>query len=134
MFSYCFGTNLNVAVFNGFDCWLGQHVRAHVPLVGQHRLDHHAAAIAVRDGQVVRFDLFQQAEGVNRRNNGFTRREAFQFLELRRDLAGVDVGFIAFGVVDFRAFADVAVKGKDVDHRQLVTTTHFVVVKVVRRG
>ena len=125
---------LNVAVFNGFDCWLGQHVRAHVPLVGQHRLDHHAAAIAVRDGQVVRFDLFQQAEGVNRRNNGFTRREAFQFLELCRDLAGVDVGFIAFGVVDFRAFADVAVKGKDVDHRQLVTTTHFVVVKVVRRG
>lgn len=79
---------LNITVFNGFDCWLGQHVRAHVPLVGQHRLDHHAAAIAVRDGQVVRFDLFQQAEGVNCRNNGFTRREAFQFLELRRDLAG----------------------------------------------
>lgn len=31
-------------------------------------------------------------------------------------------------------FTDIAVKGQDVDHRQGVTFTDFIVVKVVRRG
>ncbi|STS87930.1 Uncharacterised protein [Klebsiella variicola] len=82
----------------------------------------------------MRFDLFQQAEGVNRRNDGFTRREAFQFLGTPPGSRWSRRRIHCLCVVDFRAFADVAVKGQDVDHRQLMTTTHFVVVKVVRRG
>ncbi len=50
---------LNIAVLNRFDRRFRQHVSTHVPLVGQHRFDHHAATVAVRHGQVVGFDLFQ---------------------------------------------------------------------------
>ncbi|MNH03251.1 hypothetical protein D3C79_625080 [compost metagenome] len=50
---------LNFALLNGFHRHFRQRRSAHVPLVGQHRLDHHAAAVAVRHRQVVRFDLFQ---------------------------------------------------------------------------
>ena len=76
---------LDIAVLNRLYRRFCQHVGAHVPLVGQHRFDHHAAAVAVRDGQVVRFDLFQQAQRVNSGNYRFTRGKALQLLELRRD-------------------------------------------------
>ena len=125
---------LNVAVFNRFYGRLRQHVGTHVPLVGQHRLDHHAATVAVRHGQIVRFDLFKQAERIDGCHHGFTRSETLQILEFRRDLCGVNVGLFAFGIVHLRAFADVAVKGQDVDHRQGVTFPDFIVVKVVRRS
>ncbi len=125
---------LDITVLNRFHRRFCQHVGADVPLVGQHRLDHHATTIAVRYGQVVRFNLFQQAEGVNGSHHRFTRGKALQLLELCRNFAGVDVGFVAFGVVHLCALTDIAVKGQDVDHRQGVTTAHFVVVKVVCRG
>jgi len=125
---------LNAAVLNRFNSRFRQHVGTHVPLVGQHWLDNHAATVAVRHGQIVRLDLFQQAECVNSSHDGFTRGKAFQLLELGRDVAGINVGFVAFGVVHFCAFADIAVEGQNVDHRQGVTTAHFIVVEVVRRG
>ena len=82
----------------------------------------------------MRFNLFQQAQRVDRSHHRFTCGKALQFLEFRRDFVGVDVGLIAFGVVHFRRFADIAIKGEDVDHWQGMATTDFVVVKVVRRG
>ncbi|CCK17247.1 hypothetical protein BN136_3257 [Cronobacter universalis NCTC 9529] len=77
---------LNIAVFYRFHRRFRQHVGTHVPLVGQHRFDNHAAAVAVRHGQIVRFDLFEQAEFIHGRHDRFTRGEALHFLELRRDL------------------------------------------------
>ncbi|MNU84322.1 hypothetical protein D3C71_740410 [compost metagenome] len=82
----------------------------------------------------MRFDLFQQAERVDGRNHRFTRSKTFQFLEFSRDFRGVNVRLFAFGVIHFRAFTDITVKGQNVDHWQGVTTAHFVVVEIVRRG
>ncbi len=113
---------------------LASGVGAHVPLVGQHRLDHHAAAVAVRHRQVVRFDLVQQAQLIEGGNHRFTRREALQAAELGRDLVAVFGADFAQGIEHFRFLADVAVEGQDVDHRQVVAMAHFVVVEVVRRG
>ena len=76
---------LDVAVLHRFNRRFSQHVGADVPLVGQHRLNYHAAAVAVRDGQIVRFNLVQQAQGVDSGNHRFTRGKALQLLELRRD-------------------------------------------------
>ena len=80
------------------------------------------------------FDLFQQAHRVDGSNNRFTRSKAFQLLELGRDSIGVNVRLFAFGVVHFCGFANVAIKGQNIDHRQRMATTDFIVVKVVRRG
>ncbi|ENZ84189.1 hypothetical protein D088_330002 [Salmonella enterica subsp. houtenae serovar 16:z4,z32:-- str. RKS3027] len=82
----------------------------------------------------MRFNFFQQTQRIDSGNHRFTRGKAFQFLELSRDLVGIDVRLFAFSIEYFRAFANVAVKGQDVDHRQGVTTTDFIVVKVVRRS
>ncbi len=82
----------------------------------------------------MRFNFFQQAQRVNGSNDGFTGSKAFQLLELSRNLAGINVRLFTFGIEHFRAFANVAVKGQDVDHRQRVTFPDFIVVKVVRRG
>ena len=82
----------------------------------------------------MRFNFFQQAQRINSGNHRFTRGKALQLLELSRDFIGINVGFFAFGVVHFRGFTDVAVKGQNIDHRQAVTFPDFVVVKVVRRG
>lgn len=129
-----FWYELNIIVFNGFDCWFGQYVCVYVLLVGQYWFDYYVVVIVVRDGQVVWFDFFQQVEGVNCCNNGFMCCEVFQFLEFCWDFVGVDVGFIVFGVVDFCVFVNVVVKGKDVDYWQLVMMIYFVVVKVVCWG
>lgn len=69
---------LNVAVLNRFHRRFRQHVCTHIPLVGQHRFDNNAATVAVRDGQIVRFNFFQQAERVNGSNDGLTGSKAFQ--------------------------------------------------------
>ena len=82
----------------------------------------------------MRFNFFQQAQRINGGNHRFTRGKAFQLLELGRDFIGINVGLFAFGVVHFRGFTDVTVKGQNIDHRQAVTFPNFVVVKVVRRG
>ena len=125
---------LNVAVLNRFNRRFRQYIGTHVPLVGQHWFDNYAATVAVRNGQVVRFNFFQQAECVNRSNDCFTCGKTLQFLEFCRDLAGINVRFVTFGIEHLGAFTDIAVKGQDVDHRQGVTFTDFIVVKVVRRG
>ena len=125
---------LNVAVLNRFNCRFRQDIGTHVPLVGQHWFDDHAATVAVRNGQVMWFNFFQQAECVNRSNDRFTCSKTLQFLELCRDFAGINVRFVTFGIEHLGAFTDIAVKGQDVDHRQGVTFTHFIVVKVVRRS
>ena len=82
----------------------------------------------------MRFNFFQQAECVNRSNDCFTCGKTLQFLEFCRDLAGINVRFVTFGIEHLGAFTDIAVKGQDVDHRQGVTFTDFIVVKVVRWG
>ncbi len=125
---------LDLALFDRFHRHFGQRRGAHVPLVGQHRLDHHAAAIAVRHRQVVRFDLVQQAQIIEGGNHRFTRREALQATELGRDLVAVVGADFAQGVEHFRFLADVAVEGQNVDHRQAVAFADFVVVEIVRRG
>ncbi len=79
------------------------------------------------------FNFFQQAECVNRSNDRFTCSKTLQFLEFCRDLAGINVRFVTFGIEHLGTFTDIAVKGQDVDHRQGVTFTDFIVVKVVRR-
>ncbi|CCJ87390.1 hypothetical protein BN133_3767 [Cronobacter dublinensis 582] len=78
---------LDIAVLNRFHRRFRQYIGAHVPLVGQHRFDNHAAAIAVRHGQIVRFDLFEQAEFIHGRHDRFTRGKTLHLLELHRDLA-----------------------------------------------
>ncbi len=125
---------LDVAVFNGFNRDFRQRCGTHIPLVSQHRLDNHAATVAVRHGQIVRFDLFKQAELIDSGNNRFTRREAFHVLESRRDLIGAGIAGFTIGVIHLSTVADIAVEGQDVDHRQFVTTTDFIVVEVMRRG
>lgn len=79
---------LNVAVLNRFHRRFCQHVGTDVPLVGQHWFDNHAATVAVRYGQIVRFNFFQQAQRVNRGNYRFTCGKALQFLKLCRDFIG----------------------------------------------
>ena len=76
---------LNVAVLDRFNRRFSQHVGTYVPLIGEHRFDNDAAAVAVWYGQIVRFNLVQQAQRVDGGNHRFTRGKALQLLELRRD-------------------------------------------------
>ena len=46
----------------------------------------------------MRFNFFQQAECINRSNDCFTCSKTLEFLELCRDLAGINVRFVTFGI------------------------------------
>ena len=129
-----FWYELNFARFYGFHRNFRQRRSAHVPLIGQHWLDHHAATVAIRHGQIVRFDLFEQAGFFKRRHHGFTRCKALKATELLWNVVAARVAFFTVGVEHFSGLADVAVERQDIDHRQAVTFPDFIVVKVVRRG
>ncbi len=79
-------------------------------------------------------DLIQQARFIHGSDNRFTRGKALHTLKRRRDFIGAGGARFTVGVKHLGTAADIAVKGQDVDHRQLVTTTHFIVVEIVRRG
>ncbi len=88
----------------------------HEPLVGQHRLDHHAGAVAARHHQLVRLDRFQQA----------------QRLEVGHDLLARDIAVHA-AVFLGSVVVDLGVERQDADLRQLMALAHRIVVEVMRR-
>ena len=128
------GYELDAAIFHRFDGGLGHRRHAHVPLVGQHRLDGHATAIAVRLLQHVILDFSQQAQLIQLGHNGLAGGEALHTGELARQGGVVGGAGVAVGVDHFGLGAHVGVQGEDVDHRQVVALAHFVVVEVVGRG
>ncbi len=84
------------------------------PLVGQHRLDHHAGPVASRHLELVFVDLFQQAERIEVGHDRFTRVEAVHAAVLFR-----------------RVVVDLGVQREDGNQRQVVALAHRVVVEVV---
>jgi hypothetical protein len=86
------------------------------PLVGEHRLDDDAGAVAARHLQLVLVGLLQHAEGFEVGDDGLARVEAVEAAVLFRCVV-VDLG----------------VQRQDRDHRQAVALADRVVVEVVRR-
>ena len=69
-----FRYELNTAIFHRFNRRFRQHIRTHIPLVGQHRFDRYTATVAVRLLQHVILDLVHQTFRFKRSNDRFTRR------------------------------------------------------------
>lgn len=126
-----FWYELNVVVFNCFNCWFCQYIGTYVLLVGQYWFDNYVVMVVVRNGQVVWFNFFQQVECVNCSNDCFMCGKMFQFLEFCWDLVGINVRFVIFGIEHLGVFMDIVVKGQDVDYWQCVMFIYFIVVKVV---
>jgi hypothetical protein len=104
------------SVLDGFDGGLRERRDAHVPLIGQPRLEHRAAAISAWNGQRMRLDFLQQAERLEVCDHEFASLEAIERAILLRHL-----------VIERR------IRIEDVDERQVVTLADFVVVEVVPR-
>ncbi len=85
------------------------------PLVGQHRFDHHAGAVATRHLQFVLLGLVEQACRFEVSHDDFARLETIH-------------AAIFFG----RFIADPGIQGQDADHSQFVSLTHRIVIEVVR--
>ncbi|KAJ0339286.1 hypothetical protein COL154_014228, partial [Colletotrichum chrysophilum] len=105
-----------------------------IPLIGEHRFNDHATTIAIRYGQIVIFDFFQQSSRFEVSHNGFTRSKALQPMIGFRD-TGFDFSIsTAVGIEYLRQIAYIGIEGEDIDHRQTTTLTDFIVVKVMGRG
>ena len=110
------GHELDATVLDGCDRGLGERLRAHVPLVGQQRLDDDAAAIAARNHRRVIGDSLEEPLRVEIRDDALARLEPVEPAVGRRRV-----------VVERRMGVE------DADLRQLVALTDFIVVEVVRR-
>ncbi len=100
------------------------------PLVGEHRLHHHARAVAARHHQLVRLDARQQARGLEVGNHLLARGEAFHAGQMRGQ---GDAGLRdAVRVEYLRRCWYVAGQVEHDDARQPVALTDGVVVEVVR--
>jgi hypothetical protein len=115
---------LDLARSNAFQRLLGdahsifaRFAHSHEPLVGEHRLDHHAGAVAARHFEFVLLGLLEQAECFEIGDDLFARYETIQVL-----------------VLPGRVFVDLGVQREDGDDLQLVALSHGVVVEVMRRG
>ncbi|CAH0325853.1 hypothetical protein SRABI106_04543 [Rahnella aquatilis] len=82
----------------------------------------------------MRFDFFQQTGFVEGGDHGFTCGKTLKATELLRDIVGACIAFFAVSIEDFSGLADITIESQDIDHRQAVTFTDFIVVKVMRRG
>ncbi len=110
-----FGNEADPAVLDRADRGPGERCDAHVPLVGQPGLDDGAAAIAPRDRQPVRLDLFQEPRRLEVGDDAFAGLEAVEAAVGRR-------GFVA----------DLRVRGQDIDEREPEPLPHLVIVEIVR--
>ncbi len=63
---------------DGLDRGLGERRDAHVPLIGEPRLEHCAAAIAARHLQRVRLDLLDQAQRFEVGDDALARHETIE--------------------------------------------------------
>ncbi len=90
---------------------------SHEPLVGQHRLNHHAGAVATRHFQFVLVGLDEQARRFQIGHNLLARIESIHTAILRRGV-----------VVDF------AIQRQHGNQRQAMALAHGVVVEVMRGG
>ena len=86
------------------------------PLVGQHRLDHHAGTVAARHHQFVRLDGFQQALGVEVGDDLLAGGEAIHALIRNRTV-----------------FVDFCIQRQNADLVQIVALANLIIVEVVRR-
>ena len=111
------GHELDVAIFHRGNGRLGQLFHGHEPLVGQVGFDDNAGAVASGHLQGVVSDFFQQAKGV----------------QIVHDfLAGIHAVQAAIGLRHF--FIEGRIRSQDVDHRQVMTLAHFIVVEVMGGG
>ncbi len=85
------------------------------PLVGQHRLDYHAGAVAARHHQLVRLDRVEQAGRFQIRHHLLARVEAVETLVAGR-----------------RVLVDLRVQCQDFDDGQVMALADLIVVQVVR--
>jgi hypothetical protein len=110
------GHETYAAFLNRADGGRRQRLDVDEPLIGQQRLENRVAAIAARYGEFVRFDAFDEAQGVQIGENFFSGGKAIQTLVGTRD-----------------AVVQRGVQGHDVDHGQVVPLPQFVVIEVVSR-
>ncbi len=87
------------------------------PLVGEHRFDDHAGAVAARYFEFVLLGFLEHACGFEIGDDLFACNETIQAL-------------ILLG----RMFVDLCIQCEDGDHLQLVTLSHRIVVEVMRRS
>ena len=100
--------------FDGANSRLHQRLHADVPLICQPGLDNRAAAIAARNHQAMRLDSCEQARRFEIGNHPLACLEAVEAV-------------IACG----RCIADGGIRSQDVDQRQAVALSDFVVVEIV---
>ena len=112
---------------------LGQHLGVHVPLVGQERLDRHAAAVAVRHRVRVLVGLLDQLALLHHRDDALARGEAVEAVERLDRLGELRRGRHVLQEILVAAQADVRFRVHDVDERQIVPAADLEVVEVVRR-
>ena len=110
------GHEADAAVFHRFRRGLGERGDAHVPLIGEPGFEHGAAAIAARNLQFVRLDLFDQTL-------------CFQFGD--DFLAGFEAIQSAIG--RGHVVVQCCIRIEHIDQRKIVPLADLVVVEVVSR-
>ena len=100
------------------DRGLGQRLGVHVPLVGQERLDRHAAAVAVRDGMRVLLRLLDQLALLHHRDDALARGEAVEPVERVDRLGKLRRSGHVLQEIRVAAQPDVRLRVHDVDERQ----------------
>ena len=98
-----------------------ERLHLHEPLIGQPRLHHRVAAVAVPHRVLVRFHFLQRARRSQHLDDPLARRESIEALDLLRH-AAVGVRHLSH----CRVFVD------HHRHRERVTLAHVEVVRVVR--
>ena len=111
------GHELHAAVARRRDRLLGELLGVGVPLLGQERLDRHAAAIAVGHGVGMRLDLLDEAQLLHVRHDLLARVEAVEPAVFLRRLV-VQPGELV----------------EDADGFEIVAAADLEIVEVVRRG
>ncbi|CQR22831.1 Uncharacterised protein [Yersinia enterocolitica] len=78
------------------------------------------------------FDFFQQAKFIEFSHYSFTGSKTLQTLELFWNCTAARISRFAIGIKYFRFGTDITVESQNVDHRQGVAFTDFIVIKIVR--
>ena len=139
---------LDTPVLDRLDRRFGKRLGVHEPLVGEHRLDHVARAVAVGLHDRLVFDGDHQAVGVDRRDDLPAGLESLQAAirvrhqvyrvhvgGARRGAGGHDLGRAHGGaLVGFAVIAQVRGAVHEAIHGNVVAPGDFVVVEVVRAG
>ena len=119
-------------VLHSLDGGFGQHFGIDIPLVCQPRLHHHARAVTSRHLQGVRFNLFQQAQTIQLRDDHFPSIEAIQ--------TGIGGGShftmgsrIAFEGQHGELMQNASVTIQYIEQWQIMAFAHFIIVEVMGR-